>query len=529
MDTRDQHDAKFPWFRKLFLLFAAAIYIGDTGLDLFVAYEHHKHYLEGDDDSRWYFILTLVFIILPSAVMNFASWGLYVWCYVVNNWERCHNNVEKKSIKLKRKFRAALMNFNYSLNYSGVYLPTNVERRQTQQTQREDPFSVLRQDSNLESDLQCYSNESHSSLNSEVTERQPQSKDLNSHYVGNDQVDYTNIKFRPIDNLKFKSLLIITIMHVLQFGLLGRVFRLIYLSSKDDYSYYRYYDLTFLRLIESFMESAPQMILQLYIYIVTAESDPVYRIVVPISMLFSLVSLALAITDYHSAGKDTIHYMFNKNYPRLSWKGYFVIIFWQLCLIISRTLAFTLFATVFDLYLFAFLLCHYLLMLTWIYVRSYKMFKCEPVNNDEPDSGQIGCWKMRCWFWLHPFDFLTRNYCLEIVIAAFNSFFFFNFIKEKSRLTWILYYMLQGIENLILIGLFFVFTDSPLKWNNIISFISTFVSFFLGMAFMGLYYHYFHPAKKSLEAEDQPDSRVTVLENNISSEFYGRINLLCIG
>ena len=514
------YDAEFPWFRQMFLLFALALYFGDTGLDIFVAYEHRKHYLEGDSDSKWYYILTLVFIILPSIVMNFVSWGLYTWCYIVNSWPQCRLFLRRRCLRLKKKYSSTLMYINYS---GGVYSPAGTERLQKQQrAQRTRPTNVLKPLDNLQDELEHIANRT---IDGNADCSQDNELSLSGNHsifepAGNDEVD-TNIEFKAIDNICFLTLLIITFLHVLQLGLVVRVARLIYLSTKNKYSFYRYYDVTFLRLIESFMESAPQLILQLYIYIVSPDDDLVYRIVTPISMLFSLVSLALAITDYHSAGKDTCHYMF-KSISRLSWTAYFVIIFWQLCLIISRTLAFTFFATEFGLYLFAFLLGHFLIMVIWIYSASYKMCNWRPISNDQTDSMKVKFYDYRCL--LHPCVYLLRNCCLELVIAAFNSFFFFKFTIDPSKLMFIFYYLLQATENFTLICIFLASTDSPGKWNSITGFVSTFVSFALGMGFMLLYYYYYHPAQSSsVHNQDQPDGGVN--EKNLANEFYGRINL----
>ena len=497
------HNVEFPWFRQVFLFTAMLMYIGDTGLDIFVAYEHHKHYLEGDEDAKWYFILTIVFIVIPSVVMNFVSWGLYTWCYLVNNIPQLREYLRNKSRRLKESIGSALM----YLNYVGSYSPAGTERRQWE---RAAPPNELRPDGDLYRDVQRIANNSRSYSEFD-------------HQIGDDEVD-TKIEFRAVDELTFTSLVLITILHVCQLGLFVRAIRIIYLSSKSNRSYYRYYDLTFLKLIESFMEAAPQLILQLYVYIVSPQSDLVYRIVTPISLLFSLVSLALAITDYHSAGKDTCHYIFNTEdsdrYPRLSWTAYFVIIFWQLCLIISRTLAFAFFATEFGLYLFVFLLVHFLVMVVWIYSSSYRMFKGELVGNDENDSKR----KQLCNYCiLHPFQMLTRNCFLEFIIAAFNSFFFFKF-TETSKTTAVLYYILLAVENIVLISLFIAFTDSPVKWNNITGFISTFVSFVLGVGYMLLYYCYYHPVNTSRNNGSETDLG-TAIKRNLPSEFYGKTHL----
>lgn len=498
------YDVEFPWFRQLFLLTAAAIYVGDIGLDIFVAYEHRKHYLEGHEDSRWYYILTLVFVVLPSAVINFVSWGLYVWCFVVNTWPQCYEFLRGKSRRLKQRFNSDLRYIYYSS------LPTTDAA--SQRSQQTSPTMIpldTRPLSSLRDDLHRIANQSRANSQSifEPDDQRP-IDDTDAH-----------MEFRAIDDINFSTLVIITVLHVMQLGLIVRIVRLILLSSKSKYSYYRYYDLTFLRLIEAFLESAPQLILQLYIYIIEPTTDPVYRVVTPISMIFSTVSLALAITDYHSAGKDIYHYMFNTT-DRLSWTAYFIIIFWQLSLVVSRALAFSFFAVEFELYLFLFLLIHFAIMIIWIYCYSYKMCLCRPVNElDQTDSI-----KPYCYYCALPFIFLTRNCCLEIIIAAFNSFFFFKFTEQTSKITWVIYYLLQGAENFTLISLFFVLTDTPDRWNYITGFVSTFISFFVGMGFMAVYYCYLHPSLQT-ESTDEVDAPLVDLHNKLESSFYGSINL----
>jgi len=496
------YDVEFPWFRQLFLLTSAAIYVGDIGLDIFVAYEHRKHYLEGHEDSRWYYILTLVFVVLPSTVINFVSWGLYVWCFVVNTWPRCCDFLRRKSRRLKQQFNSDLR----YIYYSGVYSPATTEAA-SQRSQQTSPTMIpldTRPLSSLHDDLQRIANQSRDN-----------SKSIFEPY-GQQSIDDTDAhkEFKAIDDINFITLVVVTMLHIMQLGLIVRIVRLIVLSSKSKYSYYRYYDLTFLRLIEAFLESAPQLILQLYIYVIDPTTDPVYRVVTPISMIFSVVSLALAITDYHSAGKDIYHYMFDTT-DRLSWTAYFVIIFWQLSLVVSRALAFSFFAVEFELYLFLFLLIHFAIMIVWIYCHSYKMCVCRPMSEvDQTDS-------ITPYYCALPFIFLTRNCCLEIVIAAFNSFFYFKFTEQTSKITWVMYYILQGAENFTLISLFFIFTDTPDRWNYITGFVSTFVSFFVGIGFMVIYYYLLHPSLQTASSDEVDAPLVKKLE----SSFYGNIHL----
>jgi len=502
------HHVEFPWYRQLFLLTAAAIYFGDVGLDIFVAYEHRKHYLEGHEDSRWYYTLTLVFVVLPSAVINFVSWGLYVWCYVVNTWPQCRRFLRKKSRKLKERFCSDLI----YINYWGVYSPVATEAAMSQRSQQTSPTMIpldTRPLSSLRQDLDRLANQSPDnsySIFEPIGQQKP-----------DDETDaYT--EFKAIDNVCFIHLVVITLLHIIQLGLIVRIVRLIYLSSKSRYSYYRYYDLTFLRLIEAFLESAPQLILQLYIYVIEPTTDPVYRVITPISMIFSVVSLALAITDYHSAGKDVYHYMFDTT-NRLSWMAYFIIILWQLSLVVSRALAFSFFAVEFELYLFLFLLIHFIVIIIWIYCHSYKMCVCRPVAElDQIDSIKPSA----CYYCALPFAFLTRNCCLEVVIAAFNSFFFFKFTEQTSKVTWFIYYLLQGVENFTLISLFFAFTDTPAKWNYVTGFVSTFLSFFLGIGFMAVYYCFLHP---SLQTASRDEIDAVDIQDQLVSSFYGNVYL----
>jgi hypothetical protein len=58
---------RFNWFDMFCIIFSIATYVVDLGMDIYVAYVYHVSEYIG------YFVLTLVFIIIPSVSMTAFS------------------------------------------------------------------------------------------------------------------------------------------------------------------------------------------------------------------------------------------------------------------------------------------------------------------------------------------------------------------------------------------------------------------------------------------------------------------------
>ena len=319
----------------------------------------------------------------------------------------------------------------------------------------------------------------------------------------------THVEFYPLDLLGFDEYILVTLLHILLLGFIFRVVRLIYKRKQDKYSFDRYRDVSFLRLIESFLEAAPQLVLQLYIVIVHDESRLSYQIITPISIIMSVCSLALSVADYISAVKDLYYYdppPHRERKPRLTWCGYFLVIFWHLCMIVGRGLTFALFASIFGGYLLLIVGVHYVAMVYWMYWQQASVLIHSSEDYDARSKGVFSRVQPRsirsC---LDPRNHICTNYGVEFVAAAFNIFFHFKIKEGGSVETLVPFYLLSFVENTIMIFLWYFSRDFGVHlWYPIPAIVTVFVSFGLGMVFLIAYYYWFQPHKRS-SLEPDPD------------------------
>ncbi|CAG2110455.1 unnamed protein product [Medioppia subpectinata] len=127
-----------------------------------------------------------------------------------------------------------------------------------------------------------------------------------------------------------------------------------------------------LSLIDCFMESAPQLVLQLYI---VAKGDPQStNIWTVVSVLGSLVALSMALVNFSLQG-DVIN------------KQEFMVKFtWVFFTIAARVLAFSLFASIFPFHLGVFICAYWLMMFAWIV---YYLLKRGCCNYVAPETNTI--------------------------------------------------------------------------------------------------------------------------------------------
>ncbi|CAG03902.1 unnamed protein product, partial [Tetraodon nigroviridis] len=108
-------------------------------------------------------------------------------------------------------------------------------------------------------------------------------------------------------------------------------------------------DISMLRLLESFLKSAPQLVLQLSIMVHTQQVLPLQGL----SASASLLSLAWMVASYQKVLRDS-----RDDKLPMSYKAVAVQILWHLFAIGARTLAFALFASAFQLYFGIFVVAH---------------------------------------------------------------------------------------------------------------------------------------------------------------------------
>ncbi|KAK7929103.1 hypothetical protein WMY93_005498 [Mugilogobius chulae] len=146
-------------------------------------------------------------------------------------------------------------------------------------------------------------------------------------------------------------------------------------------------DISMLRLLESFLKSAPQLVLQLSIMIYVNQVLPLQGL----SASASLISLAWMIASYQKVLRDS-----RDDKLPMSYKSVLVQILWHLFTIGARTLAFALFASVFQLYFGIFIVAHWCIMTFWIIQgeTDFCMSKWEEIIYNM----MVGIVYIFCWF-----------------------------------------------------------------------------------------------------------------------------------
>ena len=459
------HDTNnvFPPIRIFFLVGTCIFYVADVGTDIFAACEHFLAWKKGEHDALNYFIATVVFIIAPTLIINFLSLSLYTWSYIYT---------EKHGLKRKLPLDYEIItsrNIRH-INWTGCnQLALKIRNRCK--------FNKLGTSQCSNGGL-VLSNRNDIPLN-----------DLHSNHSDNGNpengVEETDLaaEFYPLDKISPKEFVLIVILHVLQIGFLYRVIRLFHFCKKDTFSFDRYRDISFLRLMEGFLESAPQLLLQLYILVLEDIGDPWRKAATAIVVIVSMASLALAVGDYVSAGKDILYYDPPPNRerkPRLSWTGYFLIILWHFSMIVSRGLAISLFASEYGLYVFLIGAVHYVVMVYWMYRQDSILLK-RKLSDYDREMPHHCC----------------QNYGIEFLAAAFNVFFLFK-LNDKGSLPYITaFYTLFFFENIIMICLWYVHVDYLLNlWYLEAAPIGVVLGFVIGLMFMFVYYKFFQPSNR---------------------------------
>ncbi|KAJ3606362.1 hypothetical protein NHX12_025883 [Muraenolepis orangiensis] len=219
---------------------------------------------------------------------------------------------------------------------------------------------------------------------------------------------------------------------------------------------YEYADVNMLRLLETFLESAPQLVLQLCIMI---QSNRAERLQCACAVS-SLLSLAWVLASYHKLLRDS-----RDDQKSMSYRGALVHLFWRLFTISSRVLSFALFASVFHIYFGIFVVVHWCAMAFWVV-----------------HGGTDFC--MSKW----------EEVLFNMVVGVVYVFCWFNVREGRTRLRMVAYYALVLLENAVLSALWYAYRD-PVTTDAYASsaLCGVFLCFASGVACMVLYYGVLHP------------------------------------
>ncbi|XP_028659441.1 XK-related protein 9 [Erpetoichthys calabaricus] len=228
-------------------------------------------------------------------------------------------------------------------------------------------------------------------------------------------------------------------------------------------------DISMLKLFETHLESVPQLILQLYIYLEHKEKMTIQYL----TLTMSFFSIAWSTVDYQRCLRRSLPN--KREISHLS--SVTVYLMYKMFTITSRVLSFVLLTILnahFTLALFG---------ITWL---------CTFI-----------------WAWKQQTDFCTSRgleVFYRVIIGAILVFTFFNIKGQNTQSSMICYYALSFCETLGIVILC-VCLCAPL---TVFSFflpicIVMFIFFFLGIIFLFIYYLALHPNKQSSAQFDEID------------------------
>ncbi|KAM7240821.1 hypothetical protein CapIbe_007393 [Capra ibex] len=258
-----------------------------------------------------------------------------------------------------------------------------------------------------------------------------------------------------------------SVIHLLQMGQVWRYIRTMYLGIQSQRQkehqrrfywamMYEYADVNMLRLLETFLESAPQLVLQLCIMIQKSRAETLPCV----SSVTSLMSLAWVLASYHKLLRDS-----RDDKKSMSYRGALVHLFWRLFTISSRVISFALFASIFQLYFGIFVVVHWCAMAFWII-----------------HGGTDFC--MSKW----------EEILFNMVVGIVYIFCWFNVKEGRTRYRMFAYYTIVLTENAALTFLWYFYRNPETTDSFAVpALCCVFVSFVAGIALMLLYYGVLHP------------------------------------
>ncbi|XP_030735040.1 XK-related protein 6 [Globicephala melas] len=259
----------------------------------------------------------------------------------------------------------------------------------------------------------------------------------------------------------------LSVIHLLQMGQVWRYIRTMYLGIQSQRQkehqrrfywamMYEYADVNMLRLLETFLESAPQLVLQLCIMIQKSRAETLPCV----SSVTSLMSLAWVLASYHKLLRDS-----RDDKKSMSYRGALIHLFWRLFTISSRVLSFALFASIFQLYFGIFVVVHWCAMAFWII-----------------HGGTDFC--MSKW----------EEILFNMVVGIVYIFCWFNVKEGRTRYRMFAYYTIVLTENAALTFLWYFYRDPETTDSFAVpALCCVFISFVAGIALMLLYYGVLHP------------------------------------
>ncbi|XP_050924219.1 LOW QUALITY PROTEIN: XK-related protein 8-like [Lates calcarifer] len=274
------------------------------------------------------------------------------------------------------------------------------------------------------------------------------------------------------------------LLHYLQLGIYFRHAGVLEVSLRsffaeapnpEGFAVYLSHDLAMLRIIETFSESTPQLVLMLTIMLQWGELDPV----TVLKAIGSASAVAFSVTTYHRSLRSFLTE--KQKQPVTSSLVYFS---WNLFIIMSRLSALALFASVLPCFIFAHFVCSWLVLFFCVW-RSKTDFMDTP-----------------CGEWL-----------FRATVALIWYFAWFNVTEGKTRNRTLLYHGYKLADISLLCGLWCwkmsteeLYFQIPQREAIIVA-VSVVALYIFGLFLKVIYYKFYHPNlyKEPAPAGDEVD------------------------
>ncbi|XP_069032291.1 XK-related protein 8.3 [Embiotoca jacksoni] len=282
------------------------------------------------------------------------------------------------------------------------------------------------------------------------------------------------------------------LLHVLQLGFLCRQISAIRRGFRvwwrkeggSEYAVYLSHDLSMLRLIETFCESAPQLTLMIYVMLSTNKA----RTVQFVSVAASTTSIAWMVVDYHRSLRS-----FLPGKAEQGWGSSLIYFLWNLLLIAPRVAALALFCSVLP----GCVAAHFLLL--W------------PV--------------FVAWAWRQGTDFMDSaggERLYRATVGLIWYFSWFNVAEGRTRGRGFIYHSFITADGGILLATWWCYRDPVRSEPYALALLVALpLAYLLGLLFKALYYCCFHPklwrppVRDPGPPDDLPDADVSFRDFSI--------------
>ncbi|CAG7785204.1 unnamed protein product [Allacma fusca] len=256
--------------------------------------------------------------------------------------------------------------------------------------------------------------------------------------------------------------------HVAQCGVLWRYFKLFF-PVELRFVKNEVRDLCLLRLVHAFCEAAPLLLIQLFLIWSEPGSNTTSDLNI-VSTALSLFNVCWALASFSkNIRRQNVHKLV------LTWLGVIFQFFWRLGTVTSRVIALTVYATFYTYWVFVVIFLHWFCMLMWL-ISPKNIFHGEKMSA-----------RKKCWY--------------SMLIAVVYIFCYINVQESKSRNKILIFYVTMFLENSLLFSVWLIAARGHEFWYRDYATSFVFAGFLAGIAFMCLYYRYFHVKKLSYAYE----------------------------